>query len=288
MAKAQMPIPVQDQLALAELQDLIEAVPCPLEWKVINPGECESHSYQLTLVPFFVFPIKGSIKLVLQGSTEIIHPGQALCFLPHSHATLFPNGDGEKLRITIDKPFLYAARENISKYKPGRKSWDTPTLGCTLNRTQQLWDPILERAAETKGAHWQQDLCAASWQLISEWIQQLKNSPSQRPPQTWDTIVDFVKAHLADSIYRKSIAQAVGLHPNYISNLCRQHTGLSLTDWISQQRFDRVKQLLLETNLTIREIGHSVGWDSDGYLSKRFQKAYGVTPLRWRKQNRKA
>ncbi|CCX38630.1 putative uncharacterized protein [Clostridium sp. CAG:1013] len=105
-----------------------------------------------------------------------------------------------------------------------------------------------------------------------------------------DIITDiktYVKEHINDELTRETISQAVYLSPDYISHLFKERTGLSLVDYINQQRIQHAQELLIENHQKIHDIAISCGFQNLSYFAKQFKKVTGMTPQEYRKRIKK-
>ena len=66
-------------------------------------------------------------------------------------------------------------------------------------------------------------------------------------------------------------------------HLFKEVTGKSVTDFVTSIRVERAKELLVSTDLPVREISEMVGYDDQNYFSRRFLKAVGISPRDYRK-----
>lgn len=71
-------------------------------------------------------------------------------------------------------------------------------------------------------------------------------------------------------------------HSRYIT-LFRQQTGLSPTAYLIGLRMEHACYLLLNTDMSVKQIGASVGYEDPQFFSKLFKKHVGVSPLQYRK-----
>lgn len=76
----------------------------------------------------------------------------------------------------------------------------------------------------------------------------------------------------------KSIASSLNLSPNYFSDLLKSETGKTTQEHIHFRIIDKAKNLLLNTNNSISEIAHELGFEYPQSFSKLFRKKTGVTP----------
>lgn len=61
-------------------------------------------------------------------------------------------------------------------------------------------------------------------------------------------------------------------------------TGLSPVEYIREARLKKATQILRETDLSITDIAHQVGWDDNRYFAKCFKNTYGVRPSEYREK----
>lgn len=61
-------------------------------------------------------------------------------------------------------------------------------------------------------------------------------------------------------------------------------TGKSLKEYVAYIRVEKAKELLYNTNLSVKEIAESVGYSDQNYFSRIFKKYSGESPLGYRKK----
>jgi len=100
-------------------------------------------------------------------------------------------------------------------------------------------------------------------------------------------IRQYIRSRLSEEITRDELAAYVYLNPAYLSRLFKKETGLSISDVIIQERLQKAKQLLEETELKITDIAEQVGYTSLGSFSNLFKRVVGVTPQQYRARKKK-
>lgn len=100
-------------------------------------------------------------------------------------------------------------------------------------------------------------------------------------------IRQYIRSRLSEEITRDELAASVYLNPAYLSRLFKKETGLSISDVIIQERLQKAKQLLEETELKITDIAEQVGYTSLGSFSNLFKRIVGVTPQQYRARYKK-
>ncbi len=99
-------------------------------------------------------------------------------------------------------------------------------------------------------------------------------------------VFHFIEAHYTEDISLKHVASAVNLSPGHLTTIVRRKTGRTVQQWIMERRLAQARQLLVETDLTVAEVGHRSGYSDPVYFGRSFRRAHRTTPLRWRRASR--
>lgn len=97
-----------------------------------------------------------------------------------------------------------------------------------------------------------------------------------------DGAIAFIKGHLDEPLSLPHVARHVAYSPYHFVRLFKERTGLSPMHFVSALRLQRAKELLLHTNLSIRDIGLEIGQQSLGTFTTRFTQRVGMTPSLFR------
>ncbi|MFZ2876873.1 MAG: AraC family transcriptional regulator, partial [Enterococcus aquimarinus] len=95
--------------------------------------------------------------------------------------------------------------------------------------------------------------------------------------------IQYIQLHLGTPFSLKQIAENSSMNPSYLSRLFKEETGISLTEYINQQRIRAAKNYLQLDTTTITEVAFMVGYNDVNYFIKRFKKIVGLTPTQYRK-----
>jgi len=80
------------------------------------------------------------------------------------------------------------------------------------------------------------------------------------------------------------LAEAMGLSASRFHALFRSAMGVAPARYIQGQRMARAEQLLLASDLKIREIADRSGWADEFHFSRLFKQLHGLSPQRYREQ----
>lgn len=114
--------------------------------------------------------------------------------------------------------------------------------------------------------------------------------PRKRRPRTVDVerlapVFLTIQARYAEPLTLADLAAVVHLHPAYFSALFRRVTGLPPRAYLTQYRLDRVRELLLSTDLPVAHIAQRAGFSDQSYLSRVFREGEGCSPTVYRARN---
>lgn len=90
---------------------------------------------------------------------------------------------------------------------------------------------------------------------------------------------------ISERAYRvQDYADALQLHPNYLSNVIKIKTGKPIGAWITEKTIAQAKILLQNQTLSIKEIAFRLGFSEPNYFSNYFKKYTELSPALYRKQ----
>jgi two-component system, response regulator YesN len=98
--------------------------------------------------------------------------------------------------------------------------------------------------------------------------------------------IKFISKNYNNDISLESVAASVHLNPQYFSRYFKNKIGITFINYLSTHRINKAKGLLLNSDKNITQISQSVGYIDSGYFSKVFLKSVGVTPCKFRAQNK--
>jgi len=98
--------------------------------------------------------------------------------------------------------------------------------------------------------------------------------------------VHCIQDRACEGIGVPDVADAVGISRSTLERKYEAATGRTVYDDIRRIRIERARQLLLTTNLPLKQVAARSGFKYVTYLSAVFCRHYGCTPAKWREQAR--
>lgn len=93
---------------------------------------------------------------------------------------------------------------------------------------------------------------------------------------------DFIHAHVAEALTNQMVADHVSYHPDYLSHLFKKETGLSLSQYILEQKCHTACYMLENSNATCTSISAFLGFSSCSHFISRFKSIVKMTPTQYR------
>jgi len=88
--------------------------------------------------------------------------------------------------------------------------------------------------------------------------------------------------HYTESLTANDIGKAVGLHPNYAMSVFRKAFGVTLIEYLTQQRVSHAQRLLATTNEKIVDVAFKSGFNSVSRFNAAFHSICGCSPREYR------
>jgi transcriptional regulator GlxA family with amidase domain len=99
-------------------------------------------------------------------------------------------------------------------------------------------------------------------------------------------VIDFMEHNFHNNIYIQELAEIGFMSVRNFQRIFKDATSLSPNDYLLELRIQHASKLLVETESAIYEISELVGITDWYYFSKAFKRKFGVSPVKYRKQNK--
>lgn len=98
-------------------------------------------------------------------------------------------------------------------------------------------------------------------------------------------VLSYIEEHYRDGDL-DTLARQMHYDMRWLSKEIKKRTGYNYTDLVQNKRLQQAEYLLRSTNMNIMDIGLAVGYDNTGYFHRIFRKHFGMTPRKYRMDNK--
>lgn len=107
----------------------------------------------------------------------------------------------------------------------------------------------------------------------------------QDEPEQWlRSTLQYMRENYMHEIKLEKLAELADMHPSYYSQLFKSRMQKNPIEYITHLRMNRAKELLLTSDLRIRDVAREVGYRDEFYFSRRFRNHAGYAPTSYSKQ----
>jgi AraC-like DNA-binding protein len=127
-------------------------------------------------------------------------------------------------------------------------------------------------------------LVAAQILALLRWNSSMRRTSVRRMDQVISQAQALLTQDHTQRISLEQVAQKLGVGYSYFRHRFKAQTGLSPKQYRMDVRHHRVKNLLRDSDLTLKEIADQLNYSSAFHLSEEFSRLTGMAPQRWRRQ----
>ena len=134
---------------------------------------------------------------------------------------------------------------------------------------------------QCRGLGEQEAMLASVYEELAKHLQRIR---APRSNTAIKRVQEIIAAQYMEQLSVASLAEAVYLTPTYLCVLFKQVTGKTINEYITQERMNKAKEFLSQTNIRLYDVCYRVGYFSPSYFSRIFKKYTGQTPGEYREK----
>ncbi len=96
--------------------------------------------------------------------------------------------------------------------------------------------------------------------------------------------IQYISRNVFAPIRTESMAKELGYSRSYLCSRFKQEMGLSITQYIQQEKIEEAKRLLRFSNYNLSEVASLLNFSSQSHFQTVFKRITGETPLEYRKK----
>lgn len=223
-------------------------------------------------IPYF------DLTLCVEGEMHYIYEGKQVK-LCAGDGILFPQGSIRE-RLASPVPSLYASF-NIQLDKGENPSLSGYLPKCITPQAVALLEELKKDFSSFSPYKKEKFLSLFSYiyHSVAERVCDAENGHVRQ-------IKNYICMNLSEKLTLDGIARHVHLAPQYVCTLFKKQTGLTVTEFITGQRIDLAKRLLIASDEPIFMISEKCGFDDYSYFSHAFKAVCKISPMAYRKSRR--
>lgn len=94
--------------------------------------------------------------------------------------------------------------------------------------------------------------------------------------------IDYIYVHIKDRITIDDLADHTRLSTSHLSRLFKKEVGISVSDYIREQKIEKAKNLLRYSDYSLIDIANYLSFSSQSHFIQVFSKHVGKTPKKYR------
>jgi two-component system response regulator YesN len=101
-----------------------------------------------------------------------------------------------------------------------------------------------------------------------------------------DSLVDaakkYIDGHYSKDISLDDISRELDISPYYFSRMFKEEAGVTFIEYLTGLRMDKAKDMLKDSDVSVKEVCSAVGYQDPNYFSRIFKRLVGMTPTEYR------
>lgn len=95
----------------------------------------------------------------------------------------------------------------------------------------------------------------------------------------------YLNEHIGAETSLIEVADYLHYNTSYLSRYFKNITGYNFKDYVRKIKLDKAKRLLLHTDMKVKDIAKTLGFESVSHFQNVFRKEENITPLEYRRSN---
>ena len=112
-------------------------------------------------------------------------------------------------------------------------------------------------------------------------VEKFGNGQRAEPVEIWKAR-KLIHHNCDEKLGLTTVARAVNISANYLSEKFKQVTGENFVDYVSRTRIEKAKALLQDRQRRVTDVAFAVGFQSLSQFNRAFKKITGKSPTQFR------
>ena len=245
-------------------------------------------------------PLDGPARFRMGDQEVVLERGDLLVVdnLKLHHVVDFPGFDTRVIVVSFMPEFVYSLGSPSHDYafllpfysRPGPDAHVILTADATAPEVWLVLAKLLDCYFGAERAFFQAGAKAFLLELLFILAKRFRASEVMR----WEfmrqqqrslqlkKLFDHIQQHFAEKLSVDEAARLAAMSPSQLMKNFKRVAGMTLVSYVNHVRVANGGRLLRETDRTVAEIAFAVGFADQSYFDKRFKRAFGMSPLKFR------
>ncbi|WP_337102499.1 helix-turn-helix domain-containing protein [Paenibacillus sp. YIM B09110] len=123
-------------------------------------------------------------------------------------------------------------------------------------------------------------------EALIDFVDRVSRSKRKHLSKSIATCQEYIFNHLYENTPLSILADIAGLQENYLSQLFKKETGVTITQFIQQEKVEEAKKLLELTSEPVTAVAAKLNFFDQNHFIKIFKRYTGLTPKKYRDKNK--
>lgn len=246
--------------------------------------------YELVLVVegFCFHHIQDTVSLIMEGDVLLIKPGVSHQYSGIRECKII-NCLFKREALTDD-----VMRELFALPEVSRLNLDTaedfPQIHLEIKQCENLQKAMeqIEKEYRQKDIGWQFKIKTILYGILVDYARYCNNYKKRESVENRYSVyvnraIQHVSECYAENLSVQSLAEVVGISPDYLSRQFRQMIGVTVHDYIQRYRISRSIGYL-QQGYSVGEVAEKCGFSRISYFSYVFKKEVGISPTLYKQR----
>lgn len=110
--------------------------------------------------------------------------------------------------------------------------------------------------------------------------------PGRKPSKECAAVRHYIDSHFKENINLDMLSELVHVNKYYMVHSFTKEYGISPINYLISRRIEESKYLLSDTDHSLSQISHMLGFSSPSYFSQSFRRLEGMSPMEFRRSSR--
>ncbi len=110
--------------------------------------------------------------------------------------------------------------------------------------------------------------------------------PGRKPSKECAAVRHYIDNHFKENINLDMLSELVHVNKDYMVHSFTKEYGISPINYLISRRIEESKYLLSDTDHSLSQISHMLGFSSPSYFSQSFRRLEGMSPMEFRRSSR--